>query len=366
MLLIYLQSIWLIMNLSINKIHITVMRSLFFIVICTFFSINTVISQELDEEIGFIYVKAEYLYNTSRYDEAIVEFTKVINKDINYKEALMYRSLSNFAAGHNNEAKSDAMKSIELHGIQATSAAILGRISADSDDYQAAANNMTAAIALDDTNADYFFWRGSYLESSGRLTQACQDYAKANAKGNAEAATKVKSLCGGVKSSGHNQSDKVVTNTPEPGNPPVQNTEQTNQTENGNVVDNSTNSDNVHIDDSEVNVQEENIPKEDNTVNSFVIDDDLSIDISGQELGHRKINEIPSILILSDELGKVTVNICVNRTGVVTKAEFNAALSTITQKSLVALALRKAKEFEFATGNYDAQCGIMTFNIKGK
>lgn len=95
-----------------------------------------------------------------------------------------------------------------------------------------------------------------------------------------------------------------------------------------------------------------------------MVDDDLNIQISGQELGLRKIKEVPSILILSDENGKVCINICVNKEGQVIKAEFNPTMSTIVQKSLVSLALRKAKEFEFATGKYESQCGIIIFEVK--
>ena len=137
-----------------------------------------------------------------------------------------------------------------------------------------------------------------------------------------------------------------------------------NPTSNADTGQSEVKNDTTIIDNSDP-VYDENIPKNDDSVNSFVIDEDLTISISGQELGLRKIKEVPSILILADENGKVTVNICVNKEGVVTKAEFNGTLSTIAKKSLVSLALRKAKEFEFTPGKYDIQCGIMEFNIKG-
>jgi hypothetical protein len=49
----------------------------------------------------------------------------------------------------------------------------------------------------------------------------------------------------------------------------------------------------------------------------------------------------------------------------VIKAEFNSRLSTIAKKSLVSLAMRKAREFEFSASSYDMQCGLMIFEIKG-
>lgn len=42
-------------------------------------------AQVLDEETGFIFVKAEYLFETGRYDEAITQYNAVIAKDPKYK-----------------------------------------------------------------------------------------------------------------------------------------------------------------------------------------------------------------------------------------------------------------------------------------
>jgi len=119
------------------------------------------------------------------------------------------------------------------------------------------------------------------------------------------------------------------------------------------------------IDDSEPAAVNQG-PAEDFTVNKVEIDEDLFIEISGQGLGKRKIAEVPSIIILPDEAGKVTVNFCVNREGRVISAEYNGQLSTINKKSLVTFAIRKAQEFEFGPGEYDSQCGIMVFHILNK
>lgn len=347
-----------------NKNILKSMKLAFNVVLLTLISFNWGFSQTLDEEIGFIYVKAEYLYETGRYDDAIAEYTIVIEKNPKYKEALAHRGLAKFASGYIKDAQKDALTSIELNGIQAESAALLGRTFASLNEYVAAIGSMTAAISLDDKNGDYFGWRASYYEEIGKLTQACQDYTHAYDYGNQSVGTKVKSLCG--NKSGSTTKPEIVDNTPKRNQVPNINPNEVGKDEvlsDGHRENTDEYTD--QIEDSEHQVEEEIVPKDDNTVNNFVIDDDLSIEISGQELGHRKINEIPSILILADENGKVTVNICVNKMGEVTKAEFNPSLSTVAKKSLVSLALRKAKEFEFAPGKYDSQCGIMVFKIKG-
>lgn len=336
-------------------------------------------AQVLDEETGFIFVKAEYLFETGRYDEAITQYNAVIAKDSKYKNALIKRGLAKYALAAYKGAKMDAMQFIDVNGISAESAGLLGRSFAAMNDANAAINSLTAAISLDDKNTNYYEWRAAILEDEGQLLQACKDYEAAMNLGSATAEAKAKNLCGVTKPQTNNNKPKVKIINQDSGEVPEveKPTETTNPTDiqkdevlsdgtqepTGNMNENPDSP--TTIDDSEHPVIDENLPKEDNTVNSFVIDEDLTIEVAGQELGRRKISETPSILILADENGKVTVNICVNKAGVVTKAEFNGSMSSIAKKSLVSLAIRKAKEFEFAPGKYDLQCGIMVFKIKG-
>lgn len=335
-------------------------------------------AQVLDEETGFIFVKAEYLFETGRYDEAITQYNAVIAKDPKYKNALIKRGLAKYALAAYKGAKMDAMQFIEVNGISAESAGLLGRSFAAMNDANAAINCLTAAISLDDKNTDFYEWRAAILENEGQLLKACKDYETAMNLGSAAAESKAKNLCGISKNQSNNKPKvKVINQEPDQPSPVETPVETTNpgeiqkdevlsegtQEPTGEVTENTEIP--TTIDDSEHPIIDESLPKEDNTVNSFVIDEDLTIEVSGQELGRRAISETPSILILADENGKVTVNICVNKSGTVTKAEFNGSMSSIAKKSLVSLAIRKAKEFEFAPGKYDSQCGIMVFKIKG-
>jgi tetratricopeptide (TPR) repeat protein len=339
--------------------------------------IQGVSAQVLDEETGFIYVKAEYLYETGRYDEAISQYNQVITKDPKYKDALLHRGWAKYAMAAYKGAKMDAMQSIDLKGINADAAALLGRSFSAMQDENAAINSLTAAIALDNKNGQYYEWRAAIYEDDSQLLKACQDYEMAMNLGSASAEVKAKNLCG-IKSkqrpvevvqantnpSSHNNDNN--TNPNDLKEDEVLSDGKQDETNTNPPVNNEPNVDDVNVvDDSEPVVIDENVPKNDDSVNSFEVDEDLTIEISGQELGKRKIKEVPSILILADENGKVSINICVNKEGVVTTAEFNGTMSTIAKKSLVSLALRKAKEFEFAPGKYDSQCGIMVFKIKG-
>jgi len=362
---------------------------------------NSLSAQALDEELGFIYVKAEYLLETGRNEEAVVQYNQVIAKNPTFKEALIHRGMAKFALGAYAGAKIDAVKAIELKGIEAASAFVLGRCFEAMGDSEAAINSLTAAIALDPNSGKAYFFRGKLIENAGKLIQACQDYQSALKAGYDEARFKVVNLCGGSNIAGNNtnrndsqsnnnnsNNDTTQSNYKTEANPTQPQTNipdeepisqgtrldpNSDSSLNGNQADNTnpnsqpqgnTDDTNHAMDDSEPVIADPNMPKNDDYINDFVIDEDLSIQIYAQELGRRKIDEVPSILILSDDNGKVTVNICVNKEGVVTKAEFNPALSTIAKKSLVSLAIRKSKEFEFSSGKYDLQCGFMVFKIR--
>lgn len=350
--------------------------------VLAFFSFD-LSAQILDEETGFIYVKAEYLYETGRYDEAITQYNLVISKDPKYKEALIHRGWAKYAMAAYKGSKIDALHSIELKGIDAEAAALLGRSFAAMQEDKAAINSLTTAVALQPNNAQFYEWRGDLYEDDGQKLKACQDYEMSMNLGSPSAEVKAKNLCG-VKSkkpveivsantdpkpnthNNDNNTDPNVLGDNEVLSEGHQQETTTQPSGNTNSSTNTTPDEDVVrvVDDSEP-VIDENLPKNDDSVNSFVIDEDLTIEISGQELGKRQIKEVPSILILADENGNVCINICVNKQGEVTTAEFNGTMSTIAKKSLVSLALRKAKEFEFANGKYDSQCGIMVFKIKG-
>jgi tetratricopeptide (TPR) repeat protein len=321
-------------------------------------SLVIVSAQTLDEELGFIYVKAEYLYQTNRYEDAVVQYNQVIAKDPSFKNAAVQRGWCKFYLAAYKGAKNDALLSIDAKGINGDNAALLGRSQVMMNDIDGAINSLTAAIALDDENTQFLEWRADAYERDDQKLRACKDYEHAMNLGSKTAESKAKSLCGLTKTSPSTTSntggtlptknndstinnnttaddDNEVLSSGEREGQPKSNTEPSANTNpngssnssenNGTSTGNNNSQDSVMVDDSEPAIIDETIPKEDNTVNSLKIDDDLTIDISGQELGNRSIADTPSILILADETGKVTIHICVNKAGEVTKAEFNPA-----------------------------------------
>ena len=337
----------------------------FLIVFCFILSITfTGLGQGggLDEEIGFQYVKAEYLYETGRFEDCINEFNQVIAKNPAFKEALIKRATAKYNLGAYKGAKIDVLLSIDLKGITSESAFILGKSENAMGNEEAAINSLSASIALD-PKMEAFEMRAHLYEKNEQLLKACADYHEAAKMGSSKGEQKSKALCGGYKSK---MNPPVLKPYPqeENTNTPTNDNGGTHQEPSGNeppVIDNPT-EETTPVEQTE----DPTIPKEDDFAQNIVIDEDLSISIYGQGLGRRKISDTPSILIIADESGNVTIDICVNNNGEVTKAEFNGTMSTIAKKSMVNLALRKAKEFVFEKSSYTSQCGYLIFKLKAE
>jgi tetratricopeptide (TPR) repeat protein len=333
--------------------------------------------QNLEEEIGFKYVKAEYLMKTERMEEAIKELDEVIKASPLYKDALMLRASIRYKLGAFKGAKMDVLEAINLLGITPDAAALLGKTEYALGNADAALNSLSAAIAMEVQDERIYELRAFIYEGNNQLLKACADWETATRLGSTRAAIKLKKLCG-----------KVITKQDDPiiivDNKDAQKDEEQNKDENVPPVKNTddevgsaeeeketsnpqTNEDEIGQEQNEPVEEEYNmmLPPEDNTENIIEIDEDLSLTIYGQGLGKRKILDRPSILILSDESGSVTVEICVNENGKVDFAEYVPGKSSLTKNSLVSLAIRKSKEFWFGKSAYEKQCGYMVFNIKG-
>jgi tetratricopeptide (TPR) repeat protein len=361
--------------ISITK-YFKMKRIIFTLLISVFSASAVILAQTLDEEIGFIYVKAEYLYETGRYDDAVNQYNLVIRQDPKFKDALIKRGMAKNALGAYKGGKLDVLQYIDLVGITGAAAAALARAELGMNQNDAALNSYSAAIGMEPGNIEYLETRAKIYEESGQLLKACADWERAMKAGSAFAESRARSLCGITKTqkpSTQRKSDEVVSS----GNPtnPSQNEtpvsevpEQTvDQGQQSNPVTETNTDDSQENTEDAVTEPEDDptIPKEDNYRNVLGIDDDLVIEIYGHGLGRRGIKEVPSILILSDEDGIVSLDVCVNNKGEVTKAEFNPSLSTTAKKSLVSLAIRKSREFIFDRAIYPIQCGVMQFKIKG-
>lgn len=334
-------------------------------------------AQSLDEETGFRYVKAEYLVSTQRFDDAIRELNEIIKIQPGFKEALILRGETKFTLAAYKGAKEDALQYIDIKGISLEAATLLGRSEYAMAKMPSALNSLTVAIALGSKDEKVYVERAQILLTNGKSDEACADWEKAIALGSTTAAINYTKYCKSKPSQVQNppmtqatnpSSTKETTQLVEPTSDepidkvekPESNTAQNESTASNNPVTQPI----IETPSKTFSIDESKVPQEDNTPNDIVIDEELTLSILGQGLGNRRVLERPSILILSDTEGVMAVEICVNENGRVDYSEFQAAKSTIDTKSLVSLAVRKAKDFWFEKSDFPKQCGYIYFKIK--
>jgi Tfp pilus assembly protein PilF len=333
---------------------------------------------QVEQESGFKLVKAEYLFGTERFEDAIKELNDVLKVDPLMKKALLLRAETKYKLAAYKGSKDDAIKYIEMNGITMEAATLLGKSEFQLDNVDAALNSLSAAIALETKDVKVYEMRAEIYTKKKMAQKACQDWATAAKMGSTTGAINAKK-CGAKEQKTEPQKpmptednntieDKPTTseNQSNTSNENSSPTKDASESTNTNAENGTVGRDSINNNASQVEAPDNiNIPEEDDTENKFIIDEDLSITIYGQGLGKRKILEKPSILILSEEDGIVAVEFCVNENGKVDFAEFNSQKSTISKKSLVSLAIRKSKEFWFEKSDYPKQCGYMLFEVKG-
>lgn len=358
--------------------------SKFLVFIFSIFVFTLTRAQVLDEEIGFKIVKAEYLINTERFEDAIKELNDIIKQNANFKNAMLLRAETKYKLAAYKGAKQDAIDFINQNGITARAASILGKADYALGMNDACFNSISAAIILGEKEAKLFEIRAEIYENRNQKISACEDWQLAAKLGSTKGAINARRNCGAktempqepkhsddspITEGNHNDNSGIGT---KPTTEPID----TSKVKEGEVLSNGTTTSGQTNTSTPAPATQDSaksnngtsdllIPEEDNTVNEITIDEDLVLDIYGQGLGKRAILERPSILILAEKDGLVTVEICVNKEGRIDYAEFVASKSTLNQNSLVSLAIRKAKEFWFEESEYPKQCGFIKFKIKG-
>ncbi|HMP30078.1 MAG TPA: hypothetical protein PKD85_10785 [Saprospiraceae bacterium] len=333
------------------------------LIIILFLFVSWSYGQDLDSEIGFKYVKADYLLKTQRFDEALKELNEIIRDNPSFNNTLFLRADLRFKTADYVNAKNDILKVIELKGISIESAALLGRCDYALKNNNAAELSLDAAIKMGSIDEKVLLEHADLMFNKGSNDKACESWQKAARNGSSTAAINLSKNCGKSTMPASGEISTVPTQTVPTDPPAVAN-------ENSNKVSENDSSTNVTND--VVNSEEESkpifsfpVPEEDNTINEIIIDEDLTISIFGQGMGKRKILEKPSILILSEVDGEVAVEICVNENGRVETAEFIASKSTIDNKGLVSLAVRKSRDFWFDKSDFRKQCGYIIYKVKG-
>ena len=320
-------------------------------------SMTTMNGQNLEEDNLVLYTKANILYESGRYDEAIRMYNRILKNDENHTPALFMRAKTKYELGAYKGTKLDVLQFIEKAGVHKGLIQLMTKTEMRLNNYTAAANYAATGLELDPFDDDLLYSSGEISLQSGMQSQACEQFQKAAQLGNARAQRVLKETCYAISNSG-----KVDSTEDELAQEEMEENE---------VVDGGSESGGGIVSLEDIVKEAEDgtpstqptLPHEDkSTENEVDIDENLSIIITGG-IGHREVTSQPSIFLLSDQEGIVVFDLCVNAQGKVTEAIFNREESTIFRSSLTSLALRKAKSFEFSPSRAPEQCGLMIFDI---
>ena len=353
----------------------------YFLYIAIFLFTTTLSSQSLDDEIGFLYTKAKYLISTDRGEDAIKVLNQIITKNKNYEDALLLRAEAKFELGAYAGVRKDLNEYMSSHGISSRVARLYGLADFQGGKDKAALNSINLALLEIKDDKLLYETRAGLLEKEGKLIQACKDYRNAARLGSSKANGIADRLCGRIqteKPETKESQDSGMKN----GNGKNKEESSSSKTDIKKViikenVDKAENESEIDVLDTEkedmetevdvideTNDENSNTDElEDTSVNEIKVDEELTILISGEGLGSREVMNQPNILIISDQSGSVSIDICVSRGGRVSSATFDNINSTIKKQSLVSLAVRKAKEFWFDAGIGNDKCGKIVFQI---
>ena len=331
--------------------------------------------QDVEDEVGFLYIKADYLLETGRYSEAIKQYDQVIRMQTDYKEALLQRAKAKYAMASFRGVKDDVLNYIKNKGVNADALSMLAYADYRQGNYKAALNSLNTALACGSNDAELYFVRGECQLALDQFEDACGNWNKAAQMGFNKASLQVNKYCGDVVATKPNSGPR-----PRPGQGSAGETTQSKPTQTSPVPtkpsgspkptkpganDSGMGGSTGNPPAEEVIVVEEPKQPFDNSVNEIKVDDDLSL-IIRNGLGGRELIQQPNILILSDEGGTVAIDVVVNARGRISSAEVNTTASTLTTASIVSLATRKAKEFWFEKSDWPETEGTILFVISGR
>jgi tetratricopeptide (TPR) repeat protein len=376
---------------------------LYILIAGLFFSMS-LFAQNLEDEVEFLYIKAKYLYDTDRHEDAVNAFNKVIQKDTNHQDALVLRGASKFSLAAYQGAMKDFNKSIEERGVTKDVVGWIALTHYKMNNMDLAVNTLETALLVDPKNRTLWNLQGDIAQDNNERLKACDSWEKAAALGDTKADRKLEQNCGGsskskrdrisktdfkkdnfnqehpnkskkddgilddaeVISLGDREEDVIAKYLKDKDNDTLVREERDDEMRSemeDDIVDDEVLS---FGDKAKAELTIDQKPDRDPNERAVIeIDEDLILEIYGEHLGNRKILDQPNILILAEEDGVVAVNICVGRAGSVKSAEYNDDLSTIKKQSLISLAIRKAREFWFAKDRNKEACGVILYKIAG-
>lgn len=324
----------------------------------------TSFGQSMAEENIVLFAKANLLYESARYDEAVRMYNRVLANDEEHTAAILMRAKTKYALGAYLGTKKDGLLFIEKAGVTKELIKVMAHTEAKLENEKAAFNYVRTALELDPYDAAMHLLHGDLALVSDAMNDACESFDRAAQLGSSKANSRMNKYCGSRSNSRQPQRNDLPSKPTQPDRDDSQTNDTNNNDRNdGEVISlddivNDTNRNNGGINGNE---------RGDNTdygaSQNVVISDQLTIEIT-DGIGNRKVDYKPSIFMLSDQGGNVVIDVCIDSRGNVSEANFNRDRSTIFRSSITSLALRKAKDFKFDSSQAREQCGVMVFKIK--
>ena len=316
------------------------MRQIIFLFII-FFSLS-VKAQSLEESTYVTYMKAQVLMQEERYDEAIRIFNRILREDESFKQALYLRAVCKFELGAYKGTKNDLLSHIELKGISKDVIHLMAKSEYKLDHLPQARSYYKVAIEMDQYDRDLYLAMGDVLYKMDDQNGACEHWSFSADLGSEKASQKITKYCLSyieeqrqkTKPEPANDAEKIDTVLSIPDRP---------------IEDQATKNETTRID-PDTNFEIE-------------VDESLTL-IVGNGIGSRRVESVPDVFIISDDNGRVVIDVCIDQSGKVSEAEFNRSMSSLFKTNLSSLALRKAKEFVFFPSFRQNQCGTITFMIR--
>lgn len=340
------------------------------------FSFYDTAAQGLENDNSVMYMKANVLFDSGRYDEAVRMYNRILREDESHTDALFMRSKAKYELGAFKGTKNDLLLFIEMVGINKAVIKVMAATEIELGNDIAALNYANTALELDPYDSDMFLIKGDASLHLGDSNDACESYFMADGLDNAKAQRRMRSSCNGYrpkhdsrmedKDTASNQGDVHEAPKLEEQKEEIEDKDDDGIVSLEDIVNDAKNDR-----EQDYNEEQDNRSKQDqledrvnmNSTQTIEIDSKLDVVIT-EGLGSRKLTYKPSIFMLSDQDGVVIINLCVDDNGKVTEAKFDRNNSTIFRSSITSLALRKSKEFVFESSSRADQCGVLAFKIK--
>lgn len=315
-------------------------------------------AQSLEDDLSILYMKANVLYDSGRYDESVRMYNRILGDDDEYALAYYMRGLAKYELGAYKGTKRDMMSFIEINGVTKEVIKIMSKTELDLGNYKAAYNYVTTALELDPYDAEQYRIAGNIQQALENKNEACEMWYSASELGDSKSKQMLKEKCGiYMKIRKENRrSDRRNENT------------RNENSQRPEAMDDD--ADILISKEREEAMEEDDMPAEGqivappdmDAINEIEIDEELTVVLSNG-IGARKVESSPDIFMISNESGRVVVDVCVNGRGKVKTAVLNRDNTSLNKPGLVSLALRKSKEFAFFPSFREEQCGQFIFMI---